>query len=539
MLNILFYLQSEGYLIRSFVRSFLRRFVCCLIVYSLLIIVELTLLKFDILVKMVNDIIFLFVTIFAWIFIITDFKIIKLKFTKRACRIFCVCLFLCLILFMSICFIDLDFVFVFLIGVYISIPILLVLSLVILQPFEYLIKKRYIKIAQTILSKQKSLIKIGITGSYGKTSVKEILYSILSTTFYTLSTPKSFNTPFGLTKTITSDLLPIHQVLIAEMGAKKKGEIDELCRLIDVDFGIVTAVGRQHTNTFGSIDNIYKTKKELPDYILNKFCVFNLNNHYVAKMHREYIGKKIGVFIIKKHNRYPIRKLCVRGKFSFVSSNSDFWKNIKISKLYQFIKLNNVYAKNIEITEELLIFDIYYSNNFVCSVNSSLIGMHNIINILLATAMAIKLNVSSDNIKYGIANLKSINARFEKKTNKNGAVIINNGYNSNLDSAKYSLNALKMFSQKNKIVVTPGLIDCIDSYQYNYEFGKLLSKYCTEVVIVKKINRKAIFNGLIDSGFDKTRIYFANKFNDLQAYINNATSNDVILIENDLPDNFK
>jgi UDP-N-acetylmuramoyl-tripeptide--D-alanyl-D-alanine ligase len=76
-----------------------------------------------------------------------------------------------------------------------------------------------------------------------------------------VSTIKSYNTPYGITKTILSDLNVSTEVFVAEMGAKKLGEIDELCRLVDIDYGILTAIGRQHTSTFGSLSNIINSER--------------------------------------------------------------------------------------------------------------------------------------------------------------------------------------------------------------------------------------------------------------------------------------
>ena len=148
--------------------------------------------------------------------------------------------------------------------------IIILLTLITLYPVEKLIGRYYIKKAKNKLSGFKKLIKIGITGSFGKTSTKEILTTILKEHYNVLATPKSFNTPFGITKTINNSLNNLHEVFVCEMGAKAKGEIKYLCDLTGVNYGIVTSVGRQHTNTFGSIEGVYKTKKELPDYLYNK-----------------------------------------------------------------------------------------------------------------------------------------------------------------------------------------------------------------------------------------------------------------------------
>ena len=102
------------------------------------------------------------------------------------------------------------------------------------------------KLAKDILKKHDQLIKIGITGSYGKTSSKNILQQILSEKFYSLPTPASFNTPMGITITIRQQLKPTHEVFICEMGADHVKEIHDLMQFVKPQYGVVTSVGTQH-----------------------------------------------------------------------------------------------------------------------------------------------------------------------------------------------------------------------------------------------------------------------------------------------------
>ena len=145
-------------------------------------------------------------------------------------------------------------------------PILLVflipLAHLIILPFEELNKIRHIKIAKKHLKKYPYLIKIGITGSFGKTSTKYILNSILSSKYNVCMSPHSFNTPMGLCKVVDKYLEPYHEILIAEMGANYCGDIAFLCGMIEPQIGIITGVGNQHLRTFYSMNNIKNTKYE-------------------------------------------------------------------------------------------------------------------------------------------------------------------------------------------------------------------------------------------------------------------------------------
>ena len=122
-----------------------------------------------------------------------------------------------------------------------------------LKPVENAINKSFYNDAKRILSQMPDMKIIGITGSYGKTSTKHYLERILSEQFSVLMTPGSFNTPMGVTRTVREMLQPYNEVFIVEMGAKNVGDIKEICDLVNPHYGIVTAVGPQHLESFKSI----------------------------------------------------------------------------------------------------------------------------------------------------------------------------------------------------------------------------------------------------------------------------------------------
>lgn len=530
----LFYLQNDSYRVVSIYRFFLRKlkenFLNILMI--ILIIFCMIYLNFQSVYFCLS---YLVCEIPLWIWAGNRFEYLtKIKYTKRMIRIIsCIVILLLSLGFLLVC---LDFYLITILFplIFFLQYLIVLLSIVFLMPVEKMIGKYYLSKAKKKLSANNKLIKIGITGSFGKTSTKEILTSILACEYFTLATPKSYNTPFGVSKTINENLKNSHEMFVCEMGAKKCGEIMELCKLVDIDMGIITAVGSQHLETFGSIENVYRTKKEMSDYLYNKFCVFNLMNAYVARMYQEFLSSKIGVFILQKRlNKKPLSNLLFK-KIRFKRINDK-----QISKLFfEYVKCGNVYARNLILTSEYCAFDIYYNGDFFASVRSSLVGFHNVINILLATAMAIHLNVSAKNIVLGVSNVKKIESRFQKNFNSNGAVIINNGYNSNLDSVVYSLKALNLFEDKIKVVITPGIVECKDMYKDNFAFGQIVSRYVDEVIIVKKVNRVAISDGLKKSGFNMKKVYFVDSFESVRQVLESLTSDYVTLIENDLPDNF-
>lgn len=479
---------------------------------------------------------FIFVIfIFSNLFIqITKFKECVFKFTARVWRlIFVNYLLFFVLIFLIFKLFNFNFIFLYY-SCLIILNIIPIISVIITLPIEMLIGYYYIYKSKRKLNSCRGLIKIGVTGSFGKTSTKVILNSLLSEKYNVLATPKSFNTPLGISKSINMNLNPVHEIFICEMGAKKCGEIKALCKQVQVDIGVVTSVGRQHTNTFGSIENIYMTKRELPDSLSGKFCVFNLMNLYVARMYDNFRYKKIGCFYLTSR-KIKNTKVLLKG----LSFNSFKFARGFTGRYCEFLKKDNVYAKNIILTSMGSSFDIYYDYKFICRASLNLLGSHNILNTLLSVAVAIHLDLSSSMIFRGISKIQNIDARLERFDLSNGAVVINNGYNSNIDSAKSTLSCLNLFDTKYKFIITPGLIDCEDMYQMNYDFAKIVAKYATNIVIVKNINKKAMVDALNDVSFDMSKVQFVDDFNSARQLFDGMNSDYVVLIENDLPDNFK
>ena len=150
-------------------------------------------------------------------------------------------------------------------------------------PTEKGINNHYINDAKSILRSNPDMTIIGVTGSYGKTSVKFFLQTLLQQKYSVLVTPESYNTPMGVVITIRKFMKPSHQIFICEMGARYVGEIKEICDLVHPHHGIITSIGPQHLDTFGGIENVKKTKFELADALPEGGMLFlNGDNEYIA-----------------------------------------------------------------------------------------------------------------------------------------------------------------------------------------------------------------------------------------------------------------
>lgn len=382
------------------------------------------------------------------------------------------------------------------------IPILVPLAHFITWPFETLNNRRYIIRAKKKLQKYPTLIKIGITGSVGKTSNKFILNSLLSEKYDVCITPHSFNTPMGLTRVVLDYLKPNHDVLITEMGAKQVGDIKFLCDMIQPTYGILTSVGSQHLTTFGTLENIAKTKNEL-----------------IKSLPKD---KGVAIFNGDNEPSMPLYEKCECKKILVSTKDAACF----------------VHAENVKATDKGTTFKLCIGDQSI-NCKTKLLGLHNLQNILMCCALAYELGLTLEQLKLGIAKIEPINHRLELKK-ENGLVILDDSFNSSVEGSKSALDVLKLFDSGKKIVITPGLVE-LGSYEHeaNYNFGKQLAEVCDYVIIVNQVNKQQISDGLKDAGFDETKIIYALSLLDAKLKIKDlAEKGDVILFENDLPDNY-
>lgn len=381
-----------------------------------------------------------------------------------------------------------------------AMPIIVPFANLINTPVEAIIRGGYIRTAKAKLRRMSNLIKIGITGSFGKTTTKHILNVMLSKKYSVCMTPHSFNTPMGLTKVILRYLKHDNEILIAEMGAKHLGDIRYLCDLIKPKHAIITAIGSQHLLTFGSIENVARAKAELVDAIDDGFVVFNGENLGAKKLYDN----------------------CNKNKLLAGVDNEQAFANIINVK-------SGCFGSEFDLVVE----------GKVATCKTKLLGKNNLEDIALSAALAYKLGVGLEDIARAISEINPIPHRLEIINSKNGFTIIDNSYNSSVESSQASIDVLSMFSGK-KIIVTPGIVEMGDSeYETNKDFGIRIAKVCDRVVILNQVNKVAILDGLKEKGFNEENIFYADNLEEAKKlFVKIAGEGDVILFENDLPDNY-
>lgn len=384
----------------------------------------------------------------------------------------------------------------------IFVPFFVVVGFYLVLPLEVLIGKSYIRKAKKTLAKYKSLKIVAITGSYGKTSNKFILKEMLGTQFSVVASPSSFNTPLGLTRTILNDLKPHHEFFIAEFGAKKQGEIKELCKMIKPHHGLITAVGSQHLETFKKLETIKKTKFELAEYIKEGCFGFNGNNQTAKELFINYENK----------NKF----------LTFSKDESGF-----------------AYCKEIKPSYSGTSFVLIVDGKKI-KASTKLLGEFNLENIALCAGLAFKLGVSLKNIKKAIENLQPIKHRMQIVSEDKNYVVIDDSFNASVEGAKAAVETLSLFEGYTKIVITPGIVEMgkLDN-DANFGFGKQIAKVCNFAIVVNQTNKHALMQGMIGGGMDKQNILFCNTLKEATEKIADLKAEKtVVLFENDLPDLF-
>ncbi len=377
-------------------------------------------------------------------------------------------------------------------------PILTLLAWLLTLPIEKLFAAYYINDAKRILKNHRELTVIGITGSYGKTTTKFILNRILSEKFNTVCTPQSFNTPMGVVRTVRTMLKPQTQIFICEMGAKKRGDIKEICDIANPSYAIITSVGKQHLDTFKTEENIYKTKFELADHI---------------KMH--------GIGCLANADSEGIKsRLDGRDDVVYFGENTEY------------------FVKDICYNKSGSSFTLCLDGNEI-PVKTRLLGLHSISDILAACALAHILGVSNDEIKIAVGALVPTEHRLELKRFTKG-LMIDDAYNANPVGSLEAVRVLSSFEGMQKAIITPGLIELGErEYECNYALGLESTKSCDIIILVGKNRAKPILDAIATTNFPSEKVFVVSSFREaLEVYLPLADDNSVVLIENDLPDNY-
>ena len=430
----------------------------------------------------------------------------------------------------------------------------LIVANIVNKPIENGVKNYYINDAKKKLSEVSHLTVIGVTGSYGKTSVKFYLQTLLQQKYNVLVTPESYNTPMGVVKTIRESLKSTHEIFVCEMGARYVGDIKEICDIVHPKHGVITSIGPQHLETFGGMEQVKNTKFELADALPSGgFLFLNGDNEYIREKETAggYHSRKedpLKVVFYSASETSDMAEITEMAGDPELNRNEskDEKRNRKEADPHSLGKTgqrnreyNGYYAKEIFVSQLGTNFTVVSPKGEEESYQMRLVGAHNVINVVGAIAVANTLGIALKDLKVPVRKLQPVKHRLEL-IERGEVTIIDDAYNSNPVGSRAAVETLAMFDGV-KILVTPGMVELgKDQDDYNYKFGTYAADCCDYILLVGKRNTEPILKGALSKGFAEEKCRVFEKLQDALsfAYSIKDAGHKYILLENDLPDNY-
>lgn len=364
-------------------------------------------------------------------------------------------------------------------------PLLVLLSWAICLPIDAVIAKRYVNLARKKLIDSGATV-IAVTGSYGKTSVKDMLSALLCDS---LAPSGSCNTPLGIAKFINGTDLKGYKYLILEFGARMRHDIAELCQLYKPKYGVITGVCAQHLSTFGTIDNVIAAKRELVEHLpADGFCVLNQADEYAKNF--------VNSGVCEKHLSYDGIQLTSR-KVDFEGTRL----------LLTVFDSNAVEIRLPQISE-------YVKDTFA-----------------ICLQMTLRLNQDVTKTLNRIANIRQTPHRMELIRGA-GCYVLDDSYNGSVVGVASCCKTLKQFDCA-KVVITQGLVECGSKRRnMNMLCGQLLGNVC-DVAVVLGRNSKYIIEGLQTTN---CKVLTAQNLTQAVKLATPYARGGILLFQNDLPE---
>lgn len=386
-------------------------------------------------------------------------------------------------------------------------PLALVAANLILAPFETKVQRRYWSEAHEKLLRLNPLV-IGITGSYGKTSVKHILGHVLESAGPTLITPGSVNTAMGIARIIRERLQPHHRYFVVEMGAYGIGSIKRLCDLTPPDIAIVTAIGKAHYERFKSLEGVATAKFELAQAALVKGGT--------------------GIVAADTLGFPASRQFAEAHPDTLVTVGEDGGCALVIRRLAQ-----DADGISASVAWQGADFEL----------RAPLYGLHQGRNVALAFAAACILGMAPEDVVASLRSVPQIAHRLEVKRH-GGAVLIDDAYNSNPVGFASALGLLDVLRQPGgrRILVTPGMVELGAEHEPEHaKIGRLAASHVDVLLAVAPPNRRqggvAPLSDAFRAAAPDADLVPCATFAEAQAWLDrNLAPHDAVLIENDLPD---
>lgn len=346
-------------------------------------------------------------------------------------------------------------------------------------------------------------IFIGVTGSVGKTSTRDIIYSVLNESHPTLKTENNYNNNIGLPLTISK--LCDERFAVIEMGMNHLGEISYLSNIVKPNIGVITNVGTAHIGILGSRENILKAKLEILDGMDDSSTLIINNDNDL--LHDYYLN-----------NNDNKKNIITIG----IDNDSDYK------------------AINIKENDDNSEFDVVLNNQTI-HILCPIPGRAYIYNSLCAIAIGSMLSIDNNKIIDGIKNIHLTKNRLEFINLKNNIKIINGVYNASVDSMKASIEVLKNQTCNRKIAVLGDMLElgCY-SKELHQGIGRFVYENNIDVLITVGRDSSYISSEAIKCGMNKNNVYTLSNNNDAISILSDIIlPGDVILLKASNGLNFK
>ncbi len=338
-----------------------------------------------------------------------------------------------------------------------------------------------------------SAIRIAVLGSYGKTTMKELLTTILSAEKQVAATPKNKNVLISHARWINT-LSGDEDIVIFEYGEAKPGDIAEMAQLSQPDIAIVTGVAPAHMDGYGSLEAIAKDFATIVDY--SKQSVYISNDSELLKGY------------LQPNATYGV-------------DHADKWTISHVKT---------------DITGTSFVME---KGKRRLELSSKLIGQHLVSSIALCVAIADSLGISQEKITSAVAKTKPFEHRMQPYQ-LNGAWVIDDTYNGNIEGMRAGLQLLKQLQAKKKIYVTPGLVEQGEETQrVHKKLGQLIADAQPDkVYLMNNIVVAYIQEGIVENGFEGELFIVDDPLSFYENLELHVASGDVVLMQNDWPDGY-
>ncbi|MEK7170060.1 MAG: UDP-N-acetylmuramoyl-tripeptide--D-alanyl-D-alanine ligase [Patescibacteria group bacterium] len=352
-------------------------------------------------------------------------------------------------------------------------------------------------------------LKIAIAGSFGKTTMREILKTVLSSAKKVAAPPGSYNTPLGIAKFVRG-LKGDEEVLIFEMGEYYPGDIRKLCNFVQPDIGIITGVNEAHLEKFKDIERTRATIFELADYLGDKSLYINGE----SKLARASLAE----IPLDKGGAESAR----RGLLLYTRFGAGKWK---VERAQTGLSGTSFTLQN---------------GHESISMRSKLLGLHQVGSLSVAVHIASRLGLTVEEIERGIDATKPFEHRLEPKIDAQGVVWLDDSYNGNPDGVRAVIEFLSSLKGARRWYVTPGLVEMgPKKEEIHKEIGRQLARADIEkVILVRNSVTPFIETGLQEGNYTGEVRWFDKALDAFAALPSLTASGDIVLLQNDWPDQY-